>query len=156
MQQVMCLSAVCHRTTAPLPLTQHSQEHPQRSGSMLTVLGSSKNTAVQEQRWSQGVREKSQLCIKRNQIFHQAKLNRKCLYICPLEGTSEQETCSASSQQAPAQTSEGKLNTCWVIFAEGSFCKLNFINQDIFNKCWALKAQKKVAKQDDIRAWCTF
>lgn len=38
MQRVMCLSAVCHKTTAPLLLAQHREKHHQRLGSMLTVL----------------------------------------------------------------------------------------------------------------------
>lgn len=32
-------------------------------------------------------------------------------------------------------------NTHWVIFAEGGLCKLNFINKNIFNKHWVLKAR---------------
>lgn len=50
--------------------------------------------------------------------------------VCPLEGLGEQETCPDSPWQASFQTSVGKLNTHCVIFAEGSFCKLNFINQN--------------------------
>lgn len=148
MQQVMCLSAVCHITTAPLLLTQHREEHPQRLWSMLTVLSSFTTQLCWSKVGESHCAKIQETLMRKKKSFQYRPTGIGRLFlVCPLEGLSEQETCPHSPQQASFQTSVGKLsilnkhtlcNFCW-----GKFLKIKFhSSKPFFNKCWVLKAQK--------------